>query len=526
MCPSAPVAPRTAFGLLTRVRPAIAVATGLIAVLIGAAAARADVLDVPAGFGTIEAAVGAAADGDIVRVAAGLYPEVIDPIGKAITIESVEGPQQTTVFGAAADRVLRIVSGEGPATVIRGFTFSGGRALEGGAAYLEDSSPTLENNVFLDSNADAGGGAIYVRRGSPVFHGCEFRDNRAESNGGAIFVEASSIEIRDSSFFDNTTALDRDAFGGAVCLDVGSSAILDGNRFEDNRASRGGGGIYAACLQPVRITDSVFDGNVAAFGVTEEGPAFGGAVYLAVASDFVLDGNMVRRNRSGSFGGGVFAFGSQGLITDNRMTGNASKFGGAVAIRDGVVSMLDNLVRDNQAKDGGGLHVDGAAEQTVIANNWLVSNAAKVRGGGAYIGAVPFFTANTVAGNASVSGGGIYVHGCAPIVTNCILWGNLGDEVLGEATVSYSNVWGGADGPGNIDTNPRFADGHNGDFHLSAVSPCIDAGNEGAPGLPRRDFEGDPRPFFATKPGVKPPRWLPVSANRRVDIGADEFRWR
>ncbi len=79
-------------------------------------------------------------------------------------------------------------------------------------------------------------------------------------------------------------------------------------------------------------------------------------------------------------------------------------------------------------------------------------------------------------------------------MVNTIVWGNSGafspKQILGCTNVTYSDIEGGYEGKGNIDTDPCFA----GDYHLKSqagrwdpysqswvkdnvTSPCIDAGD-------------------------------------------------
>jgi hypothetical protein len=117
----------------------------------------------------------------------------------------------------------------------------------------------------------------------------------------------------------------------------------------------------------------------------------------------------------------------------------------------------------------------------------------------------------TVASNSASDGtGGIDFVADQPdaslIIRNGILAFNGADDLScsgGTCSVTYSDVQEGIAGSGNISSNPRFVDRSQGDYHLRANSPAIDAGtNDGAPAA---DFEGDPRPVGA------------------VDMGADEF---
>jgi hypothetical protein len=59
-----------------------------------------------------------------------------------------------------------------------------------------------------------------------------------------------------------------------------------------------------------------------------------------------------------------------------------------------------------------------------------------------------------------------------------------------------------------------FVDAANGDFHICLGSPCCDAGNNSAAGIPGNDFEGDNRIVDGT--------W-PQDGDAVVDMGADEL---
>jgi hypothetical protein len=88
----------------------------------------------------------------------------------------------------------------------------------------------------------------------------------------------------------------------------------------------------------------------------------------------------------------------------------------------------------------------------------------------------PAITNSTVSNNTQH---GLNVSSGSPMVTNCIFWGDALAEISGTGSpiVTYCDIQGGYQGVANIDEDPLFVNAENGDYHLHACSPCIDAGD-------------------------------------------------
>ena len=91
-------------------------------------------------FCLIQNALDASADGDEIVVAPGTYFETVSFLGKAVVLRSSDGPAATTIDAQGADTAVTCDGGEGPDTVLDGFTITGA-AFAG--IYAQDSSPTL-----------------------------------------------------------------------------------------------------------------------------------------------------------------------------------------------------------------------------------------------------------------------------------------------------------------------------------------------------------------------------------------------
>ncbi|MHC4384915.1 MAG: hypothetical protein ACYS0J_19070, partial [Planctomycetota bacterium] len=95
-------------------------------ILVPTTSALSITINVPADQPSIQAAIDVANGGDEVVVAPGTYVETIDFSSKAITVRSSGGAALTIIDAHGVGSVVTCQSGEGPGTVLEGFTLTGG----------------------------------------------------------------------------------------------------------------------------------------------------------------------------------------------------------------------------------------------------------------------------------------------------------------------------------------------------------------------------------------------------------------
>src|SRR5262245_13545203 len=224
----------------------------LVAVLGRSSAAQGAVIRVPANQPTIQAAIDAANNGDTVQVAPGTYIENLNFHGKAIQVSSEAGAQVTVVDGNQAGPVVTFHAGEGPQSVLSGFTLRNGRAgvspaLRGGGIRIENSSPTITGNMITNNTAGDGGGGISSSFGSPVIQGNSITNNRqitgwsgGVGGGGVSVVGASLVQLTDNTIAANSWS----AGGGGVTLFAAGTPTLQNNVISNNTAGSQGGGVW------------------------------------------------------------------------------------------------------------------------------------------------------------------------------------------------------------------------------------------------------------------------------------------
>jgi hypothetical protein len=228
------------------------------------------------------------------------------------------------------------------------------------------------------------------------------------------------------------------------------------------------------------------------------------------------------------YGGGVYATQSTAIFSECRFVDNvADETGGGLHAHSSELVVSRCELRSNHAGRGAGIYC-GPGGDLRVQNTTFWSNTAAAEGGGVYVDfASPMLASNSFHANQASAGGALYASGAAhPVVTNSVLWGDAPDEIGHDATSSvaatYCDVQGGCtvaegcttDETGNLDVNPHFLDGQNGDLRLWVTSPVVDMGDNSAAGGLTMDQGGDTRILDGDD-----------DSQAVVDLGADELAW-
>ncbi|MBU0517952.1 T9SS type A sorting domain-containing protein [bacterium] len=192
-------------------------------------------------------------------------------------------------------------------------------------------------------------------------------------------------------------------------------------------------------------------------------------------------------NSSQEMGGAIYSKTGSGLISDCYFGYNSSENGGAVVIRYAPVDVINCVFEGNNAPYGGAM----AYYFSTICDlkNCLFLNNSGTQGGAIRFSSSPVNTTNcTYTGNAGSDGSALFIINQNPVAKNIIAWGNTGSDPIllyaGGFTCSYSDVEGGYAGTGNINADPEFTAGTNGNYYLChtacgqpTTSPCVDTGD-------------------------------------------------
>ncbi len=314
----------TAFPALSATRPLLAQPAP------GATPRVPRVLDVPARFPTIQAAIDSARRGDTVLVAPGRYYENIDFKGRSVVVTSrfartgdLAEIERTIIDGSRpanpdTGTVVRFTHQEDSSAVLQGFTITGGTGTvwldakdgivfrEGGGILCELSSPTIRFNHVVGNAAvamtrgvkSAGGGGIRCGYAEPTIVNNVVRDNKGRYGAGIVLFYAAGT-VRNNLVVGNSGGED---FGGGGLWIVGNlshrlTTIVEHNTIVDNAVTapadsvrpgvmRGDGGGIITAGATVLFRNNIVWGN-RQLGV-------GGQLARPPRGPVTLDGNVVQ----------------------------------------------------------------------------------------------------------------------------------------------------------------------------------------------------------------------------------------
>ncbi len=185
-----------------------------------------------------------------------------------------------------------------------------------------------------------------------------------------------------------------------------------------------------------------------------------------------------------------------GENTDSVLTGfgiqrGSADYGAGITIGQNSSPVISNcmLYNNTAAINGGAIFCSGGSAPIII-NCEITANTCDTGSAIAISSASdPQIVSCTITENSGGSTGCVHISSLSnPEFSNCIIWNNAGDEIVVDNATpnfTYCDIDNGHTvypGTGNINADPEFVTGDNGDYYLNylaikLISPCIDAGN-------------------------------------------------
>ncbi len=219
--------------------------------------------------------------------------------------EYVDGSIVEWCFFEHAKRALRITAAS---PFVHQCTFQNndtgaGLELAGGAGILveEGASPRIADNVFRDNIANglAYGGAVYVDQADPILQDNQFINNRS-IYGGGVATDRTAAPIVGNHFEGNHGGTE----GGGISLISSTSALIN-NHFEGNSAEADGGGVHVCVTCFPHSNVFIIDNTIVNNTTTSKEPSHAaggvGAAYLRALSHNNIFGNL-RNGEPSDFG--------------------------------------------------------------------------------------------------------------------------------------------------------------------------------------------------------------------------------
>jgi len=318
------------------------------------------------------------------------------------------------------------------------------RAGQGGGVFMRgvNASTTINGGIIRNNrSASTGGGISATSNSTLIMNAGAIEGNEANTSGGGVHVAQSTFNIIDGNICGNTGNS-----GGGIFISAATAAVnMDGGRIENNTSTGYGGGISVTASSRLTMTGGIIYNNNAASG--------GGGVNLlnptgaSIVSRFYMDGGRIENNTAGTNGGGVMAWGGAAFtMADGIIYDNEANNGGGIHVQSGagvntVFTMECGIIYGNYAigagtnNGGGGVNIAGGTfimENGIIENNFAVSNGGGVRRG-AEANAFFIMSGGTISNNTAQRGGGLFSQGEAysdPVAATAYPRITIGSEAI------------------------------------------------------------------------------------------------
>ena len=294
---------------------------------------------------TIAKAIELAGDGYTIHIADGNYVnDKTLSISKSLTLEG----SANTVIDGNASKIMEVTA---------------------------DATVVLTNLSFTNGNA-ALVGAI-SNEGKLTISNSNFYSNKATGNSGTIITNKNKLNINNSKFYQNS------AGKGVVNNQNNALLVIDNSEFYNNNMtsfSNSYGIVYTTSANAT-ISNTVFRNNAVKYG---------GAIYATKSSDAtigivnIINSTFESNSANTGQGGALFVSGGECIIKESMFINNKAnpgKFtggqGGAIYTSlNGNVSVTDSVFKNNQAKLGAALYLNGGSNST-ISYSVLLDNVAE-----------------------------------------------------------------------------------------------------------------------------------------------------
>lgn len=416
---------------------------------------------VPQEYSTIQGALNASQNGDLILVGPGIYYEnIVWNFGKnGVEIRSTGGAENTIIDANNVGRPLYFNGNQiiDDSAILDGFTLRNGFInsdfANGGGILIYQASPTLRNLIVeknrLSSKRPNGGGMNFYESSS-IVENCIIRNNTLVSDGWAygagIYSSESDVNFNDCLIQNNISNSDSWAYGGGIYMDDSNdklnNCVLQNNKCVSESWAMGGG-VYLGD-NSAQLINCTIDGNTVDGG----GWSYGAGIYidqfLGVNDTYDILGCKITNNAplgSRKDGSAIYTFGNFDLNIINCVINNNGTAFSALYLEEATIKIINSTIFSNES--------------------------------------------------------GISCYEANLEVTNTVIWDNIYTisdnswQTESNITVDHSLIEGGYFGPGNIDSDPLFLS--NEVLIPTENSPCLNAGTKDIP--IDVDIRGNERPF-------------------------------